>query len=807
MKIGHFSILEKLGDGPFSSVYKAEDVTCKGRIVTIKIWHAPPRYLNFYDAFIQDVQPFVALRHAHILTMFEANIEDDILYFVSMYASGGSIKDLRGRYPQQIIPIDEAVSIITQIGKALHYAYQANIHHSLKPENILFGGGNEAFLSDFNITSQLAKIGIKRDDSFGYSYYPSLRQLNDFGRERANQYKLGHLAYELCTGKKPVYQADRWGDWPIAPFVFNRQIPGAVEQAILCALRLKGPAYPDTAAFLEALNGSDAYDNIVLGDSAHFEETKKHQNSRASDVIEEKLTKSPDEYLADGEKYYGLSLYEEALQMFDKVLQTDPRDTRAHVRKGKALLGLKRYEEAFQSFQRAILLQPPHPVALVGRGEALFELAFYEQALESFDEALKFNPQLPEAHAGKGHSLFALNQDIDALKAYTKAIQYRTDNVNCFLNSGEILTNMSKFEDAVIMYDQALQLTPELVAAHEARANALFELKRYQEALQAYQLIISLNEKNIMAYVRIGDIQTVFRANEEATVSYDKALALVKDEQNLNRLWLLTNPASAPFRSTDIQFELLRQFIIKAPGDARITIALASISTLYDHLFNSQCLAAEKFQHNVRVLSKVLENLPEEKRSEALSLISGNDDIRMVQLLIILKPFTIAGLATLAHTLTLRLKPEPRADDLFVRFYHVLDSYGVPFEDSDWLFCQELMEERLYLSAKSILIDLVKRRPAPDIIWLLAESLEKLNESPQNQVETLHYFINVATPIDARLGQAWKRIGELFEQQLHNGIEAMRAYKHATQYELKFQQLQDFQSGHWRDNTFFAFPL
>ena len=108
------------------------------------------------------------------------------------------------------------------------------------------------------------------------------------------------------------------------------------------------------------------------------------------------------------------------------------------------------------------------------------------------------------------------------------------------------------------------------------------------------------------------------------------------------------------------------------------------------------------------------------------------------------------------------------------------------------------MEERLYLQAKSILGDLVKRRPAPDIIWLLAEALEKLDETPQSQIETLHQFIDVVPPTDNRLGLAWKRIGWLFEEQLHDGIEAIQAYKNATKFGLEFPQLQDFQSGLWR---------
>ena len=384
-----------------------------------------------------------------------------------------------------------------------------------------------------------------------------------------------------------------------------------------------------------------------------------------------KLSKDGDNlagfYYNKGLTLCDLGKYDEALEVFEIAIRLEPNKHKYF--NEKALL-LSRYPS--KNSHASIEKQDGDTFdAYLASGDIFLRLQNYEHAVGFYDKAIKLNSQLPQPYAGKGHALYGLNRSIDALEAYTQAIQYHTDDVNCLLNSGEILTNQGEFEEAEMMYDRALQLTPELVAAHEGRANALFELKRYQEALQEYQQIIELDAKNIVAYVSIGDVQTVLRSNDVAAVWYDKTLEYVEGEQNLNRLWLLANPARAPFRPADIQFELLRQFISKASGDARITIALASISPLYDHLFHSQCLAAEKFQHNVRKLSQMLENLPEENRSEALLPITGNDDLRMVQWLIDLKPFAIAGLGMLAHELTLRLKPEPRDDDLFVRFYHV----------------------------------------------------------------------------------------------------------------------------------------
>ena len=79
MKVGRYSIIEKIGDGPFSSVYQAKDTAFKDRIVAIKIWHAPLKYRNIYDSFLQDVQSLIALRHTHILPVLEVNVDGDTL--------------------------------------------------------------------------------------------------------------------------------------------------------------------------------------------------------------------------------------------------------------------------------------------------------------------------------------------------------------------------------------------------------------------------------------------------------------------------------------------------------------------------------------------------------------------------------------------------------------------------------------------------------------------------------------------------------------------------------------------------------
>ncbi len=536
--------------------------------------------------------------------------------------------------------------------------------------------------------------------------------------------------------------------------------------------------------------------------------------------------------LRQGDAFYEARQYWSALSAYTSAVWCDHPDADAYIGRGNCLRELNFNKEAFICYDQAIAIDPQNVFAYLSKasfhsslrdygsalalyvkaGEILLSRGDYKQALESYDKALQLNPQLAQAYAGKGHAFFSMNRLIDALNAYEAAISFSTDDVLCYVRLGDILADIKCFNIAVQRYKQALQFDSDSVSAHLGLGNACFELSRYEEALSVYQRVVTLDAKNAAAYVRIGDIRTILKMNEDPADAYKKALELIQGEQHPDLLWSLAMPSRASFRPANSQFELLRHFIINAPGDTRTNEGLESIGKLYEHLFDPQRIPLEMLELNVRKLAQVLESLPEEKRAEALLLVANSEDLHTVHLLIVLAPYSLAGLGSLAHDLTRRLKPEPREDDLFVRFYHVLDSYNVPFEDSDWLLVQEMMAEKLYVQARSILTDLIKRRSTPDSLWLLARAHVELKETPHRQIEALQCFINAAPPSDIRRGYAWKRIGELYEKKLNNGIEAVKAYKEAEFYGFEFQQLQDFRTGNWeaiqalRTHPDFVFP-
>src|SRR6185437_13729087 len=83
---------------------------------------------------------------------------------------------------------------------------------------------------------------------------------------------------------------------------------------------------------------------------------------------------------------------------------------------------------------------------------------------------------------------------------------------------------------------------------------------------------------------------------------------------------------------------------------------------------------------------------------------------------------------------------------------------------------------------------------------------------PQTQLETLLKFTSSA-PDDERAGQAWKMIGDLYGEQLGNGMAAVKAYQQAERLEQQVPQLNAFYTGDWdaisalHNHSDYAFPV
>lgn len=85
-------------------------------------------------------------------------------YVMTEYAHHGSLEERIASQSPAPLPLEEAMTILAQIGQALHYSHQHDIVHcDLKPGNILFNAKGEAVLADFGLAMRLTTASLQQE--------------------------------------------------------------------------------------------------------------------------------------------------------------------------------------------------------------------------------------------------------------------------------------------------------------------------------------------------------------------------------------------------------------------------------------------------------------------------------------------------------------------------------------------------------------------------------------------------------------------------------------------------------------------
>ncbi len=259
---GKYRILEEIARGSFGRVYRGEDTSRHNHPVAIKVMHAAhlasPQERS---TFLQEAQLLTMLRHPHIVPVLDVGIEEELPYLVMEYAANGSLHQRLQSLAPRPLPLQDALTMIGQVGAALHYAHQQNvIHRDLKPANILFNARGDALLADFGIATMLAN-SMKSGTVVGTPYYMAPEQFRGTISKEGDQYALGCIAYQAMTGRLPFDAPDffalgykHMSELPIAPTQLNLLIPYPVEAAIMRAIaKDRTRRFADIEAFLTAL--------------------------------------------------------------------------------------------------------------------------------------------------------------------------------------------------------------------------------------------------------------------------------------------------------------------------------------------------------------------------------------------------------------------------------------------------------------------------------------------------------------------------------------------------------------------------
>ena len=212
-----YQLERELGGGGMSRVFVATEAALKRRVV-IKVLSPELVSPVMTARFVREFEVTALLQHPHILPVLGAGERDGLLYFVTPFIEGESLRHLIER--QQKLPVRDAVRILNELANALAYAHERGVvHRDIKPENVLLSNGL-AVLADFGIAAALSGEsstspagGATRltavGTSVGTAGYMSPEQVagdpNVDGR--SDIYSLAVVGYEMFAGAPPFVKS------------------------------------------------------------------------------------------------------------------------------------------------------------------------------------------------------------------------------------------------------------------------------------------------------------------------------------------------------------------------------------------------------------------------------------------------------------------------------------------------------------------------------------------------------------------------------------------------------------------------
>ncbi|SCX12113.1 serine/threonine protein kinase [Lachnospiraceae bacterium YSD2013] len=261
MMIGErYEVLEKIGTGGMSDVYKAKDHKLN-RFVAVKVLKQEfAENANFVSKFKIEAQAAAGLMHPNIVNVYDVGEENGTNYIVMELVEGITLKKYIEKKAR--LSVKEAVTIAIQIGMGIEAAHNNHIiHRDIKPQNVIISKEGKVKVTDFGI-AKAATSNTITSNVMGSVHYTSPEQARGgYSDEKSDIYSLGITLFEMLTGRVPFN-----GETTVAiaikqiqeempsPREYVDDIPISVEQIVLkCTQKSPDRRYQSMGALIEDL--------------------------------------------------------------------------------------------------------------------------------------------------------------------------------------------------------------------------------------------------------------------------------------------------------------------------------------------------------------------------------------------------------------------------------------------------------------------------------------------------------------------------------------------------------------------------
>lgn len=235
-----------------------------------------------------------------------------------------------------------------------------------------------------------------------------------------------------------------------------------------------------------------------------------HRESRQKfksqlDLAIEQKSQSPKEFLALGDNFFGLQMWQEAEIAYIKASELDPSQVWSFYNLGRVLVKQNKTNQAIEAHYRAINAVPEFPDVYPTIGDLLYEQRRWQEAKKAYLKAVEFYPHIAWYQYNLGRTLLELKDTDNATKAYLNTIEIDPDFLLAYPKLIQLLDQQQIWEQLSRVCQQSLDKNPNWQEAYVYLAKAQNHLGHYNDAITTYNIASKILGNRYEIYEGLGD--------------------------------------------------------------------------------------------------------------------------------------------------------------------------------------------------------------------------------------------------------------------------------------------------------------
>jgi serine/threonine protein kinase len=256
-RLGKYRVLKVLGHGGMGVVFKAEDPKLKRSVAIKAMLPTLAASASAGKRFLREAQAMAAVKHDHIVTIYQVDEERGIPFLAMEFLSGEPLDERLDREGK--LPLAEVLRIGREIAEGLEAAHATGlIHRDVKPANVwLEAPRDRVKILDFGLARASSRDASLTQEGMimGTPAYMAPEQARGEAVDsRCDLFSLGCVLYRMLTGHQPFQAKDLsstllavTSHQPPAPARLNAGVPLELSELVMRLLEKDAAGRPASA--------------------------------------------------------------------------------------------------------------------------------------------------------------------------------------------------------------------------------------------------------------------------------------------------------------------------------------------------------------------------------------------------------------------------------------------------------------------------------------------------------------------------------------------------------------------------------